>query len=66
MVETMENNLRNQIDEIYIKKSKEVIFSIIYIIQILGTARYSNRIGKEFLDHSATIKDMLYNEKQFS
>lgn len=48
MIEDCENNLRNSIEEIYVKKSKEII----------DTARYSPVLGKPNIDQASKLKDV--------
>lgn len=52
MVEESENSLRNNIEEIYIKKSKEII----------DTARFSPVTGKPNLEQAAKLKDVFGNK----
>jgi capping protein beta len=52
LIEDMENNLRNVMEEIYIKKSKEII----------DTARFSPVEGKPNMEQASKIKEMFHGK----
>jgi hypothetical protein len=49
LIEDLENNLRNVIEEVYVKKSKEII----------DTARFNPVLGKPSVDQANKLKEVL-------
>ena len=59
MVEDLEGTLRSQIEEVYFKKSQEVIKC--YLYQVIDTSRFSPVLGKPNIDNANKLRD-IYTE----